>query len=211
MALVMDVKTAVALLIVPNLVMDGLQARRRGALGPTVRRMAPLVLSGAVGTLIGTRLLVVLSPRTASAILGAFLVTFVVVTAARLAPRIPAGHEPWMSPVVGFVAGVLGGVTNVPGTPLVIYFYALGMGKEEFVRSVAVTFVAYKLVQLGALAWYGLIGWQLLGISVGVSALALAGFTVGLRVQDRLDQATFNLAVLGFLLALGLWLLVRAW
>ena len=211
LALVMDVKTAVALLVVPNLVMDGFQARRRGALGPAVRRMAPLVLSGAAGTLIGTRLLMVLSPRAATAVLGGFLVVFVAVTVARLAPSIPPGHEPWLSPVVGFVAGVVGGVTNVPGTPLVLYFYALGMAKDEFVRSVAVTFVAFKLVQLAALVWYGLIGWRLLGMSVGVSAVAMAGFTLGLRVQDRLDQATFNRAVLGFLLALGVWLLVRAW
>ena len=207
----MDVKTAVALLVVPNLVMDGFQAKRRGALLPTVRRMAPLVLAGAVGTLIGTRLLVVLSPRAATAVLGGFLLLFVVLSVARIAPRVPARHEPWMSPLVGLAAGVVGGVTNVPGTPLVIYFYALGMDKQEFVRSVAVTFVAYKLVQLGALAWYGLLGWRVLGLSVAVSAVAMAGFTGGLRVQDRLDQATFNTGVLGFLAALGLWLLVRAW
>jgi uncharacterized membrane protein YfcA len=36
------------------------------------------------------------------------------------------------------------------------------------------------------------------------------GFAVGLRLQDRLDQRTFNRAVLVFLGALGAWLLVRS-
>jgi uncharacterized membrane protein YfcA len=191
--------------------MDGWQARRRGALLPAVRRLATLVLAGAAGMVAGTRLLVLLPPRAATAVLGGFLLLFVILNATRFAPRIPARREPWMSPLVGLLAGVVGGVTNVPGTPLVMYFYALGMEKGEFVRSIAVTFLAYKLVQLGALAWYGLLGWRLLGISVAVSALAMAGFAGGLRVQDRLDQGTFNVAVLGFLAALGLWLLVRAW
>jgi len=34
--------------------------------------------------------------------------------------------------VAGFVAGVVGGITNVPGTPLAMYFYALGMSKTDF-------------------------------------------------------------------------------
>ena len=63
----------------------------------------------------------------------------------------------------------------------------------------------YKLVQLGAVAWYGL-----LWLSVPLTAVALVGFAVGLRVQDRLDQRSFNRAVLIFLGVLGAWLLVRS-
>jgi hypothetical protein len=40
--------------------------------------------------------------------------------------------------------------------------------------------------------------------------VALAGFAVGLRVQDRLDARAFNRAVLGFLALLGLWLAARS-
>jgi uncharacterized membrane protein YfcA len=45
-------------------------------------------------------------------------------------------------------------------------------------------------------------------MSLALTVVALAGFAVGLRVQDRLDQRTFNRAVLVFLAALGVWLLV---
>jgi uncharacterized membrane protein YfcA len=100
-------------------------------------------------------------------------------------------------------------VTNGPGTPLVLYFYALGLAKADFVRATALSFVAYKTVQLAAVAWYGLLTWRLLGISVALTLIALAGFAVGLRVQDRLDQRAFNRALLVFLAALGLWLTLR--
>ena len=41
LALAVDVKTAVALLVIPNLVMDGLQLRRSGSIGDAPRRLAP--------------------------------------------------------------------------------------------------------------------------------------------------------------------------
>lgn len=205
-----DVKTAVVVLILPNIVMDGVQFVRRGAPLATVRRLALLLVFGAAGTVLGTRLLVTLSSRTVMLVLGCFILLFVALNVMRVALRVPAGWEPWLSPPTGLLAGIIGGVTNVPGTPLVIYFYALGMDKHEFVRSVAFSFIVYKLVQLGAVAYYGLLTWPLLGVSLALTLVGLAAFALGLAVQDRLEQATFNRAVLIFLAGLGLWLTGRA-
>jgi uncharacterized membrane protein YfcA len=210
LALVVDVKTAVVALIIPNIVMDGVQAARLGDVAATVRRFAPLIVAGAAGTWVGTRLLVLLPAWVAILLLGGFVLIFVGLNLARLAPRVEPVWERRLGALVGFLTGVIGGLTNVPGTPLVMYFYALGLAKRDFVRAVAVTFVAYKVVQLGAVTYYGLLTWRLLGLSAGLSLVALGGFALGLRVQDRLDQQTFNRAVLVFLGALGLWLVVRA-
>jgi uncharacterized protein len=209
LALLVDVKTAFLVLIIPNIVMDGIQFARRGAPRETIRRMATVVVSGAIGTVLGTRLLIALSSRAVMLILGGFILTFVVLNVMRLSPRLPPHWEPWASPVAGFLAGVVGGITNVPGTPLVVYFYALGLGKHEFVSAVAFTFVLYKIVQLGAVTWYGLMTWKVLGWSLGLTAAALVGFRVGLSVQDRLSPQTFNRAVLVFLAVLGCWLVLR--
>jgi hypothetical protein len=209
LALVVDVKTAVAALVIPNLVMDGLQLRRQGPLGATPRRLAPLLVFTMLGTIVGTKLLVTLSGRTATLILGAFVLGFVALDLARFSPRVPTGWERLLAPPVGLAAGVMGGITNAPGTALALYFVALGMDKREFVRSIAFTFLVVKAVQLAALGWYGLLGWPLVLGSLGLTAAALAGFGLGLRVQDRLDQRAFNRGVLVFLATLGAWLVVR--
>jgi hypothetical protein len=86
LALVVDVKTAYLVLIVPNIVMDGIQFVRSGAPRTTVRRMAPLVMLGAVGTVAGTHLLAVLSARAVMQILGGFILTF---------PAGSRGPRPW--------------------------------------------------------------------------------------------------------------------
>jgi uncharacterized membrane protein YfcA len=205
-----DVKTAVVLLILPNIVMDGLQFARRGAPTATIRRLVPLLVGGAIGTVVGTRLLVALQPRVVLLLLGGFVLAFVALNATRFSPRLPPHWEPWAGPLAGLVAGVVGGITNVPGTPLAMYFYALGMSKADFLASTAFTFLVYKLVQIAAVAWYGLLTSGLAATSLALTGVALAGFVAGLRIQDRLEQRAFNRAVLALLGALGLWLVVRS-
>ncbi len=211
LAMVVDVKTAIALSIVPNIVMDALQVgRRTGNLLATARRVAVLLAFGFLGTVVGTGSLLVMPPRLALAILAVVILGFVVLNVSGASFRVPARGERWLSAPVGFAAGFLGGVTNVPGTLLVLYFHALGMAKQEFVRSVALCFLSYKLVQLATVASYGLLTWSLLGASVALTAVGLGGFWLGLRVQDALPERTFHRAVLAFLTLLGISLLGRS-
>src|SRR5881296_2540826 len=170
LALVMDVKSAVAVLIIPNIVMDGLQLLR----------------------------------------LGDFALVFVALSLTRRQPVVPAAWAQWLAVPVGLIAGVIGGVTNGPGLPLVMYFYSLRLSKHDFIRSVAFTFVVYKVIQVGTVVWFGLLTWRLLAVSLGLTAVALGGFRLGLLLQDRLEPVTFNGLVLTFLGALGIWLVVRA-
>jgi uncharacterized membrane protein YfcA len=211
LAMLVDVKTAIALSIVPNIVMDALQlGRRSGDLGATARRVAVLLVFGFLGTVVGTGSLLVMSPRLALAILGVVVLGFVVLNVSGAAFRIPARGERWLAPPVGFAAGFLGGVTNVPGTLLVLYFHALGLAKQDFVRAVALCFMSYKLIQLITVASYGLLTWPLLGASVALTVVGLGAFWLGLRVQDALPERIFNRAVLVFLTLLGLSLLGRS-
>jgi uncharacterized protein len=211
LAMVVEVKTAIALSIVPNIVMDALQVRRRGGdLWPTARRVAVLLAFGFVGTVVGTRSLVVMPPALALAILAVVVLGFVGLNVSGATFRVPARAERWLSPPVGFAAGFLGGVTNVPGTLLVLYFHALGMSKHDFVRSVALCFMSYKVVQLVTVASYGLLTWPLLGGSVALTVVGLGAFWLGLRVQDALPERIFNRAILIFLTLLGVSLLARS-
>jgi len=210
LALVMDVKSAVAVLIIPNIVMDGLQLLRLGDFGGVARRMAVLLVFGAAGTVLGTWLHVLLPPSVATFVLGAFALVFVALSLTRRQPVVPAAWARWLAVPVGLIAGVIGGVTNGPGLPLVMYFYSLRLSKHDFIRSVAFTFVVYKVIQVGTVVWFGLLTWRLLGVSLALTAVALGGFRLGLLLQDRFEPVTFNRFVLLFLGGLGIWLVVRA-
>jgi uncharacterized membrane protein YfcA len=169
-----------------------------------------LYVFGVGGTFLGTQLLALVASRHALLILGGFVLAFVAVNASRLSPSVRPEWEWFLAPIAGLVAGVVGGITNVQGPPLVLYFYALGLEKAEFARSVSVSFIIYKLAQLAAVIQVGLMTWPLFGLSLLASGLSLGTFWLGLKVQDRVDQATFNRAILGFLALLGSWLIFRA-
>jgi uncharacterized membrane protein YfcA len=200
----------VVVLLIPNIVMDTVQAVRHPGLRPAARRHAGLIVTGIVGTVLGTQFLMIVSPRVLLALLGAVVLAGVLVSLARPTWRVPARWEPVTSPVVGLVVGVLGGVTNVPGTPLALYFHALGLAKAEFVRALALTFLVFKAVQLGAIWQVGLLEPRLLGLSVGATVVSLVAFRLGLWAQDRVPAEMFQRAVLSFLGVLSVAMLLRA-
>lgn len=209
-ALASDVRTAVVVLLLPNIVMDVIQVARRPGLFRTLRRQAPLIASGIVGTVVGTQFLRWMSSRGLLVILGALLLVFVVLSLARPAFRVSPRLERPLAPVIGLVGGTIGGVTNVFAVPVAPYLYALGLEKGEFVRTIATAFLAFKLAQLGAVWQVGLMEARLVALSVAATLLALAAFRLGLWAQDRVPQAAFNRAVLLFLALVSVALLVRA-
>src|SRR5262245_27587904 len=210
LALVVDVRTAVAVLILPNLVMDTIQSLRRPGLLPVLRRHAVLYVFGIAGTFLGTYWLKHSSDRQATLVLGAFIIAFVAINVFHLSPRVNPTWEPFLAAPAGLVAGVMGGITNAHGTPLVLYFYALGLDKGEFVRAISLAFIVYKAAQFVAVTQAGIMTLDLFWLSVVATLVALAGFDVGLRVQDRMNQRVFNRVILCVLAALGALLVFRA-
>jgi uncharacterized membrane protein YfcA len=209
LALATDVRTAVAALIIPNIVMDGVQAVRRPGVVAALRRHAALIAAGIVGTIVGTRFLADLSGPGLLVMLGATVLVFVLLTLARPDWRLPAGAERPLAPLVGLLAGTLGGLTNTPGVVLTPYLYAIGLPKAEFVRTISGAFLVFKATQLGAVWHVGLLDRRVLLLSVAASVVSLAGFRVGLMVQDRVPQTVFNRAVLVLLSVVAAAMLVR--
>lgn len=199
LALATDVRTAVVVLLIPNILMDGIQVLRRPGALAALRRHAPLIGAGIAGTVIGTQFLVVVSTRGLLLALGSVILAFVLFSFARPAWRLPPGREGLVAPVVGLTAGVLGGLTNVFALPLAPFLYALGLPKHEFVRAIASAFLVFKLTQLGAVWQVGLFELRLLGLSLGATGTGLLAFGLGLWAQDRVQPETFNRWVLGFL------------
>jgi uncharacterized membrane protein YfcA len=210
LALATDVRTAVAVLLVPNILMDVFQMARRPGLIAALRRHASLIAMGVIGTVVGTQFLAVVSTRALFLMLGATVLAFVVLSLARPAWRISPAMERPLAPVVGLVAGTLGGLTNTPAVAVTPYYYALGLPKSEFVRVLSATFLTFKLTQLGAAWQVGLLDARVWLPWAGAAVVSLGAFRLGLGAQDRVPQAIFNRAVLTLLALVGLAMLARA-
>jgi uncharacterized membrane protein YfcA len=209
-ALLLDIRIAVTILILPNLMMDVTQVFRDGFPYATLRRFRSMVGWTIVGVFLGTLLLVRTPLWVLNLCLGLMVILFVGSSLARFDFTISSTREKLLSPIFGFVSGFLNGLTNAAGPTLAIYFYSLKLEKRFFVKSIATIFCITKIAQLVAVSTWNLFNWQTLTLSIQVVLFSLVGFFAGMMTQDRVNQKTFNRGLLVLLTLIGVVLIARA-
>jgi hypothetical protein len=208
--LLLDIRTAVTVLILPNLFMDSAQVIRNGIPYDVFRRFSSLILPTIIGVFLGTMALVKTPLWLLNFCLGIMVLLFVLSNLLKLVLTISPRNERILSPMVGLISGFLNGLTNAAGPTLAIYLYSLKLEKRAFVKSIATIFVTTKLSQLVAVSTWNLFNWETITLSVQVSVFTLAGFYGGIKAQDRVNQETFSRGLLVLLSLIGVILIVRA-
>ena len=209
-ALLLDIRIAVTILILPNLLMDVTQVFRDGFPYPVVQRFKSMIGLTIIGVFLGTMVLVMLPLWALNLSLGIMVLVFVISNLLKFDFTISPAAEKILSPVFGFISGFLNGMTNAAGPTLAIYFYSLKLEKRNFVKSVATIFVITKATQLIAISTWNLFNWNTITLSIQVVLLTMLGFFAGLKTQDRVNQRTFNRGLLVLLTLVGVILIARA-
>jgi uncharacterized membrane protein YfcA len=209
-ALLLDIRLAITILIIPNIVMDVAQVFRGGFPFAVLRRFGWFFLLTIIGVFLGTKVLVTLPLWVLNFCLGIMVLIFVVLNWLRFEFKISPGREKTLAFPVGFVSGFLNGMTNAAGPVLAIYLYSLKLQKKDFIKSIATIFVIMKMSQLAAVSAWNLLNWQTFLLSLEVTLFALLGFYFGLKTQDRVNQQTFNRGLLVLLFTIGIILIGRA-
>ena len=209
-ALLLDIRTAITILIIPNIVMDITQVFRGSFPAGVFRRFAWLLLLTIIGVFLGTKVLATLPLWILNLSLGIMVLAFVAWTLLRFDFEISPRAEGVLSPAVGMVGGFLNGMTNAAGPALAVYLYGLKLQKTDFIKSISIIFIITKVSQLVAVSTWNLFNGSTLLLSLEVTLFILLGFYIGLKIQDRVNQQTFNRALLVMLFMIGLALVVRA-
>ncbi|MEM1431556.1 MAG: sulfite exporter TauE/SafE family protein [Pseudomonadota bacterium] len=203
---------AVAALIGPTVLTNGMQSFRQGGRAAwdslTVHRRY-LIIAGVV-LVLSAQLVGWIDGRVMLAILGGPIVLFGFAQLAGWSPRIYPQDRTKAEVGFGLVSGFFGGLAGVWGPAMVVYLTALGTPKQEQVRVQGVAFGLGGLLLLLAHIQSGVITFQTAQFSAVLCVPALIGMWMGLRVQDRLDQALFRRLTLIVLIFAGLNLLRRA-
>jgi len=209
-ALLLDIRIAVTILILPNLLMDVTQVFRDGFPYAVLRRFKSMVGLTVVGVFLGTLALVRTPLWFLTFCLGVMVLIFVGSNMLKFNFTISPAAEKVLSPIFGFVSGFLNGMTNAAGPTLAIYFYSLKLAKRDFVKSIATIFCITKASQLIAVSTWNLFNWDTIALSLQVVLFTLVGFFAGIKTQDRVNQTTFNRSLLGLLTLIGVVLIIRA-
>ena len=180
------------------------------------RRVTPFIIGGTIGVPLGVVLLTYVNPVYARFGVGFLLIIYSVYGLTKpdfKLHKVGAATDG----SVGFLNGVLGGVTGLPGFIITVWCQMRGWTKDEQ-RVVFQPVILTGMMMIAiSLSFAGAITTDTLRLYVlGLPAL-LAGLWLGLKCYGKLDDATFRKVILVLLLWAGLaliaaqgWPIIRA-
>lgn len=192
-ALVIDVRSAIALLAPVTLVLVLLSVVRGGSLLELLRRFWYLPLAIGAGSWLGTRLLLAAPPEPFVLVLAGVILLYLNLDRlglgnSALVQRNPAAFGAGF----GFMAGVFEAIANVAGPVLLVYFMLLGLAPGQMVQALNLCFTAGKGTQVAAWVAAGAMTPSLWAAVAAFTVPSVAALFVGMRVRNRIDAATYR-------------------
>lgn len=211
LTLVLDPVLAVAALILPVVLSNGLQTFRRG-IAPAIEAVRDIwryVLSVCIAILIFAQLLPVIDARVFYLVLGIPVVIISAIQLLGVRFHVAEASRWWSEWVVGAVSGVMGGLAGTWGPLTVLYLIALDMPKGKQITVQGVIYGMGSVMLLVAHLGSGVLNAATLPLSALLIVPALGGMWLGFKVHDRLNPDLFRKIVLAVLIVLGLNLVRR--
>ena len=210
MTLVIDPRTAIALILMPMLVSNAWQVYRSGEVLAAFRRYLPFAVTLIAGVWITVALTSDAPDRVLFGVLGVAILVFVAVNATRFAPRLPDASDRPAQVGFGLIAGVMGGLTSVWAPPMAVYLAARRVPKDEFVRASGLLIFLGSLPLAAGYLREGFVTGPIFLLSLGLLIPTFLGFTAGEALRGRLSEDGFRRVLLGVFFLMGLNLLRRA-
>jgi uncharacterized membrane protein YfcA len=208
LAIVMTPAQAAALLVVPSFLTNVWQAMGP-ELAPLTRRLWPMLLGICVGVWAGGGLLTADGGARASIGLGAVLALYGLLGLTSLEFSVPAQLEPWLSPLIGAITGIVTAATGVYMIPSAPYLQAIGLKKDGLVQALGLSFTVSTLALAVTLVQDGALQISVAGASLAALAPALLGMALGQWVRARVRSETFRICFFAGSLLLDAHLVLR--
>ena len=171
------------------------------------RRLWPFMIGALLGVPFGVSLLTSADPKSVRIAVGAILIVYSLYAFFRPQLKVATIVPPAADMTIGFVNGLLGGLTGLAGIIITIWCNLRGLpkdGQRATFQPVAVVVFAIAALLLGAKGSFTLETAKLFALGL---PFLLAGTWLGLKLFGRIDEATFRKIVLALLFVSGVALL----
>lgn len=198
----------------PMVVFGGLLGQvlaiRTIARGFDFKRMAPMIIGGVIGIPAGVALLGSLDQALFKLAVGGILAIYCpIMLLGNGLPRVTGGGG-MADASVGFIGGVMGGFSGLPGPAPTLWAALRGWDKDASRASFQSFNLVMQAVTMTLYAINGLITTEALRMFAIIAPAMLIPSLIGIRVYGRFSDATFRRIVLGVLSVSGLALLVSS-
>jgi uncharacterized protein len=209
MALRLDLKIAIPLVIVPSIVSNIAVMVQAGHFRETLKRFLPLYISSIPGLLVGLAILVAIESGVAKAILGLVLIAYALWALNNKPISLPGKWERTLKIPIGFFTGFVNGLTGSQVMPVLPYLLSLDLNKKTFVQAINISFTLSSLIMLLGMNQLGYFSTNTFLLALGGLAPVLMTVFLAGKLQQRLTGASHRRIVLSFLLIMGFILIVR--
>lgn len=192
LATTIGLQNAIALMLVPSMVMNFWQMLVGGGFVELVRRLWPMLGMSIVGIWIGVQILTNSDPAVLLTALAVVLIVYSGLSLARAQVPPPGGWEVLLTPVVGGLAGIVFGMVGNFMVPGVLYLQALNLGRDRLVQALGITFVTISAAMTVFMARNALLDRETLLLSAVSLVPAAIGMSLGRRLRGRFDEAQFR-------------------
>jgi len=160
----------------------------------------PIFVANAAGTVLGALLLAGLDQKTFAILITAMVVLFLA-RGDRIVGDPGARRAQLLTPVVGFVGGVMQGTTSISSPVIGSFFHAMKLPPREYVITLAAVFQLSSAVQLISYGALGLLTPDLVALGVIACIPMLVALMAGIAIRGRLDQVRFRQVIVVLLVA----------
>lgn len=169
--------------------------RIRGVIGEIV----PILVAGAIGTIIGVSLLAQLDQRVFAIVISALVALFLLRGERILGTDPDARRVRVAGPVIGLIGGGLQGSTSIASPIVGGYFHTRRLASADFVVVLAALFQLNSIVQIGGFLAYDLLTPELLALGIAGVVPALLGLVAGIELRGRISAERFRQVIVAML------------
>lgn len=203
LAMVTDVKTAIVYIAIPTLLINIVSIYSEGNFLQAIKRFYPLALIGMLGSAIGTQILIYSNSELFKLLLAFSILLYLFIQKFRIEMKWILQKKRLSMVVFGLVAGIIGGLTNVMASILIIYSLESKHTKKEIIQSTNLCFLFGKIIQIVLFTLHGSFTQEILTTSFISLFFAAFAMFAGLKIKNLIPQESYRkmIKVILFLMA----------
>lgn len=203
------VPAALALTSMPILLSNSYQILKGAHFLATLQRLWPMLVCLVITLIFSTQLLVILNMDMLGFAVGLVLLLFVGIQISNFHMKVEPHQEKWIAPLVGIVAGVVGGMTSIFGAIPLTYIVALKLPKERFVAATNVMLLSGGITMAIMLAKLQVLNYHKFTLSLIALIPMFIGLLIGQALREKISQAFFHKIITAVLAITGLSMIIR--
>jgi uncharacterized membrane protein YfcA len=203
-----DLALALNTLVIP--ITNVVQIWMAGNVWSNLKVCAPVIFGLCVTVLAGAWLVASISPTLLGMMLGVLLIIFTLLSLSAPKFRLSPRQDKPAAIAAGLLGGAVAAAITAPGPVFAMYLVSKGLDRRDLICAMGICMCSVGLLISGSFALVGLLDGPRAILSAAMAIPGFAGMWLGDRLARHLSVDGFRRVILGALLVLGAFHIMRA-